>query len=215
MGNTESVPTPAAPTTDVGKTCHDTVAKSLSRNEEYTSHVEFFTQAVLHHEHHLPDRVAVSWEYFVENKLWDIEFPTLLAFEESFAHTTELKGIVENSSRTRRRTAEEVKKVESVWGSIHEPPLKDVLPPHISHHLSRSLSKLAESVPLNDAIGPLREAVDDRRNGTRIPGKELPHVTNRDVEMVLERTTRTATVRSSQCGAVGAPVRTPISADTH
>jgi hypothetical protein len=212
MGNTESVPSaPAAPTTDIGQSCHDTVAKSLSRNQEYTSHIEFFTQAVLYHEH-LPDRVTVSWEYFVENKLWDSNFPTLVAFEESFAHTIALKRIIENSSRTRQRTSKEVKKLENIWGPLAELPLQALLPPEgISYHLSRSLSKLAECVPLNDAIGPLRQAVDDRRNGPRIPGKEFPHIINRDVEKVLEQTTRIATLRSSQHQAVQVPVDTPIS----
>jgi hypothetical protein len=216
MGNTESVPsTPTAPKTDVGKTCHDAVAKSLSRDQEYTSHIELFTQAVVHREH-LSDRVTVGWEYFVENKLWDIKFPTLLAFEESFAHTTALKRIVENSSRTRRRTNEEVQKLERRWGPLAELPLQPLLPQEgISYHLSRSLSKLAESVPLNDAIGPLRQAVDDRHNGPRIPGKELPHITHRDVEKVLQQTMRTATVPSSQYGAVEVPVCALISANAY
>jgi hypothetical protein len=41
---TTDVGTPAAPTTDIGETSNNTVDKSLSRNEEYTACVEFFTR---------------------------------------------------------------------------------------------------------------------------------------------------------------------------
>ena len=215
--STTDVGTPAAPTTDIRAISNNTVHKSLSRNEEYTACVGFFTQADLYHEY-LPDKVAISWEYFIENNLWDTKFPTLLAFEESFGHSAQLKRIVENSSRTRQKTNKEVKKLESIWGPLSELPLQPLLPPEgISYHLSCSLSKLAESVPLNDVIGPLRQAVEARRNGPRIRGKELgTHITNRDVEMVLqEQTTRTMAVRSSQRETVEVSVCTLISADTH
>jgi hypothetical protein len=127
--------------------CCDSVGSS--READYASLVDFFTKAVLYHEH-IPDTVTIGWKYFGDNELWNAKFATLGAFEEDFAHTTELKRIVDPNSvsRSRKRINERVEKIESRWGSLQECPLNDLLPASISYHLLGNLSELAQSVPL-------------------------------------------------------------------
>jgi hypothetical protein len=184
MGIVQSFATRASPKDPSIRACNSDELRS--REAEYSSLVDFFTKAALDHEH-LPDRVTSGWEYFVDNELWNTKFPTLCAFEEDFAHTADLKRIVENSAnRSRKRTNQALDRLESKWGAMQESPLDDLLPPKISYHMSRSLSKLAEALPHDQAVDRLQEAVDDRRGRPKKRGKQHSHLTRSDVDAVLE-----------------------------
>lgn len=75
------------------------------RGDRYRALVEFFNTAIRFRQR-LVDSVTIRWEYFMDNSIWDNEFPTLERFEATFSFPGEVKAMVQEGTQACRRTLE-------------------------------------------------------------------------------------------------------------
>ena len=113
---------------------------------------------------HVSEAVLVAWNYLVDHHIWDTHYPTLTDFEQHYPHMSEIKSLIEETTRTRQRTQQNIATIQQNWGIPLTYALPtNILPPRISYHTSRGLIILSRNLTPTAAAHLLSQNIINRQ----------------------------------------------------